>query len=102
MLRPSGDQRGDVAALRLNEVNFRALDPSDSAIQLSILPDRSEAKAIRLPSGEKSGSTSARLDEARRVGSSDLPLAGSQFTDQMLISDNLRVYASRSSRRDIA
>ena len=53
--RPSGDQNGSAVYGPANEVNGTELEPSRSHTQISWLPERSEANAIRFPSGEYCG-----------------------------------------------
>jgi len=52
IFRLSGDHRGAPVAPLPKEVNWTAFKPSLSHTQISRLPERSEAKAMRLPSGE--------------------------------------------------
>jgi len=52
MCWPSGDQRGESLCPWLKRVNWAAFPPSASQVQISMLPERSDAKAMRLPSGE--------------------------------------------------
>jgi hypothetical protein len=50
--RPSGEKRGAVAAGPPKEVNWIGLEPSALQAQISKLPERSEIKAMLLPSWE--------------------------------------------------
>ncbi len=50
--RPSGDQQGDPAFTPAKDVSCTGPRPSRSHTQTSGLPDRSDSKAIRSPSGE--------------------------------------------------
>jgi len=60
----SGDHRGvEAQPAPRNEVNWTALDPSLLQAQISRWPERVDAKAILLPSGENCGSVSLRVDE---------------------------------------
>ena len=52
MRSPSGDQRGVVTSGPPKEVNWTEFEPSLSHTQISGFPERSDIKAILLPSGE--------------------------------------------------
>ena len=60
--RPSGDQRGEPANPLWKAVNWTGCSPVLSATQICEMPERFEAKAIRLPSGERSGLASRRVE----------------------------------------
>ena len=59
---PSGDQLG-LPALAPSEVSCIGWEPSLWQTQISLAPERAELKAIRLPSGEKAGELSCRVEE---------------------------------------
>src|SRR5262245_36926723 len=61
--RPSGAQRGEPVVERLKAVNWTGCSPVPSHPQISQFPDRLEAKAILLPSGENCEATSALVEE---------------------------------------
>jgi hypothetical protein len=50
--RPSGEKRGAVVAGPPKEVNWTGFEPSALQVQISRLPERSDTKAMLLPSGE--------------------------------------------------
>src|SRR5437899_477101 len=63
--RPSGDQAITPGGPP-NDVTGTGFEPSGSAIQTSQAPDRVDAKAIFLPSGEYRGIKSLRVDAIKR------------------------------------
>jgi hypothetical protein len=101
MRRPSGDQRGEPVAGLSKEVNWSGLLPSLSEIQISWLPERSEANAILLPSGENCGLTSRRVESISFLGAASPAGALGPSVRQMLASRFQRAYASRSRGRAI-
>src|SRR5713101_3495594 len=99
MRSPSGDQRG-VPENASSEVNCTVFEPSLSHTQISLFPSRLERpdeKAILLPSGEKSGSCSVRVEvikgAALGAGARGPPSTSGTSTRQMLLSPSSRVYA---------
>ena len=64
MCEPSGDQRG-VPLLVRKKVSWRGFEPLLSHIQISLVPDCTEAKTILLPS-EKTASIS-RFELSKQV-----------------------------------
>src|SRR5712692_11873434 len=68
MLRPSGDHLGTELCSPTDDVNWMGLEPSPSHTQISYLPDRVDLKAIRVPSGEYSGSSSVCVEEMNLTG----------------------------------
>ena len=100
MLRPSGDHRG-VPLMAPKRVSCRAFAPSRSHIQISLLPDRSDSKAILLPSGEICGPSSLREDEITLLG--EWPLGGEPDIpiSQVSVSMWVCTKARRFPRREI-
>jgi hypothetical protein len=68
----SGDHRGLPVTGPLKDVSGTQFAPVRSHVQISKLPERFDSKAILLPSGEKRGAVSSRVDEMsgleRRLG----------------------------------
>ena len=56
---------------RCEEVNCTGWEPSRFATQISLIPERLEAKAIRLPSSENSAFQSSRVEEMSLRGPPD-------------------------------
>src|SRR4051812_14209743 len=66
---PSGDQRGvPVTKDPLKAVTWKQCVPSLAQVQISLVPDRLDAKAMRLPSGEYSALPSTAEEEVSRTG----------------------------------
>src|SRR5712691_9713590 len=72
--RPSGDQRGVPVSGPPILVSWRELEPSLSHTKISKLPERREAKTMRLPSGEYWGPLSSWVEEISFSGESSRPL----------------------------
>src|SRR5438874_13400187 len=66
--RPSGDHVAQAFVPRPIEVTCIGFSPSLSETQISILPERFEENAIRLPSGEGCGFISSRVDTLNCLG----------------------------------
>src|SRR5213594_3749192 len=64
----SGDQRGDPTSGPPNDVIGTGFRPSESHVQISLLPVRPEVKTIFLPFEEYWGRKSCRVDEMSLVG----------------------------------
>src|SRR3954451_17284862 len=60
----SGDHLGE-PAMQSALVNWTRFEPSRLHDQIWSCPERADARATLLPSGEKSGSSSSRVDGAR-------------------------------------
>src|SRR5215467_12210705 len=67
ILPPSGDQRGVETSGPAKEVNCTAFEPPLSQTQISGWPERSDMKAIFLPSGEGCGAKSFLVEEMKGV-----------------------------------
>src|SRR6516225_5649347 len=65
---PSGDQWGVPVTGPPNDVSCTGFEPSLLHTQISKLPERSDMKAIRFPSGENCSSVCTRGDEISSVG----------------------------------
>src|SRR5436190_6885553 len=98
---PSGDQRGEPTSGPPNEVSGAGFRPSESHIQISLLPVLAEAKTTFLLSGEYCGPKSCRVDEINLVGP-DLSFVPSRSIRQMFVSRNSCEYARRSPLREMA
>ena len=100
MRRRSGDHRG-VPFIPPRRVRGRAFAPSRSHIQISALPDRSDAKAILLPSGEICEPSSTRDDEITLLGECGLGGEPDIPISQVSVSKWACTKARRFPRRDI-
>src|SRR5512145_2270239 len=88
--RPSGDQRGVPVTYGPQECSSRGLEPSLSQTQMALFPERPEVKAILLPSGEKSGPWSPKVEAISSVCDLALPAASSSMR-QILMSSSVCV-----------
>src|SRR4051812_6823180 len=92
----SGDHLGE-PAMQSPLVNWTRFEPSRLHDQIWSCPERADASAIVLPSGEKSGSISSRVDGATGVNAAtpkfDWEARSRLYTFQ---SDLARWYASRT------
>src|SRR5262249_53437758 len=86
---PSGDQRGVPVRVPPKWVNWEGERPSESQIQISLLPERLERKAIRLLSGEYCGLESYWVEATIFLGCS----RPSRSKRQMLVSSKNCAYA---------
>ena len=77
MVRPSGDQRELEVFAPPNEVIWVASEPSAFATQISSVPDRVEVNVILVPSAEKSGLWSSKVEAIRMSGASAVGEGGS-------------------------
>src|SRR4051795_6011120 len=81
------------------DVSWTALEPSESASQISHDPERSDAKATRRPSGESWGVESIFVEEIAITGDAEAVAPGAEnSTRQMFASWKLRTYAKRGVR----
>src|SRR5262245_6156766 len=100
--RPSGDQRGVAVSCAPIEVRRDVPDPSASQTQISGSPERVDAKAIFLPSGENCGWSSRYVEEISRVrfsGDDEVPVIASF---QIFTSPSRRSYTSELPFRETA
>src|SRR4051812_22337816 len=84
---PSGDQRGEPTSGPPNEVTGTGFRPSESHIQISLLPVLAEVKATFLSSGEYCGLKSCRVEEINLPGP-DFSAVPSRSIRQMFVSRN--------------
>src|SRR5271157_2137712 len=78
------------------DVSWTAFEPSGSASQISVGPERSESKATRRPSGENWGDMSGLVEAMAALGGEDAGAPGAEVEmRQMLMMSVLRTYSSR-------
>src|SRR5687768_16460346 len=87
MKQPSGHQRGWPVNLPRSEVSCLRRDPSRSPSHISGKPERADVNAMLLPSGEKSGSESSRVEAINLDGRRDPAEDSARFILQMLLSE---------------
>src|SRR5215472_16186721 len=81
---PSGDQRGVPVLGAPMDVSWTALDPSGSASQTSVSPERLDPKATRRPSGENSALQSTRVEEMATTGGDEAGAPGAVVSTRQI------------------
>ena len=97
MRLPSGDQRGEPVPDPPSDVSCTGFEPSSFTIHSSKFPDRSEVKAMRLPSGEYSPSPSTRDEAINFSGPLRVPVAPGPAVRQIFTCTKVWTYARRSA-----